>query len=421
MSEDVLEAINKRYFGAIVGGRARFFEDRLPLEAMDKNTCDILLKNVVIAKDDGKLTTAFPVWLQWGKRRFYARGFILDPSLPGHTKDAFNLWQGYGVEPAAGDVEPFLRHVSAVVEPAAQEYLLNWIAWVVRNPANVAQVALVLRGDQGVGKGVIGQALMRLFGEHAQQLTNGSHIVGKFNSHLRHCCFLFADEADFTSREAEGTLKTLITETTLPIEGKGVDVQRADNHVSIFMSTNEKWAVPAAVGQRRFVVADVLNTHKDDAEYFNKLFAWLHGDGPPALLHYLLHEFELPPEWTPWSNRIVTKALVEQQVASLRGLDRLLFEFLYTAKAPRLIPTEWLVKEVERRWRNAPPINSMVVSHRLRDTTWLKDDNSRPRGYRPGDLAAARAEFPIQVDWPPATDWELVDICDWSPAQEPPF
>ena len=141
-AKTILSQINDRYFGAIVGGRARFYEDRLPLEPMDEKAFRTLLKTLRIPKEDGGFSEAFPRWIEWGQRRFYPRGFILDPNVEERGGDAYNLWQGYGVTPARGDVEPFLQHIDEVVEPAARSYLLDWMCWVLRNPADVAQVAV---------------------------------------------------------------------------------------------------------------------------------------------------------------------------------------------------------------------------------------------------------------------------------------
>ena len=72
-----------------------------------------------------------------------------------------------------------------------------------------------------MGKGTLGNALVRIFGQHATHISSVDHLAGRFNAHLRDACFLFADEAWWPGdKSAEGTLKRLITEPTLFIEAK---------------------------------------------------------------------------------------------------------------------------------------------------------------------------------------------------------
>ena len=79
----------------------------------------------------------------------------------------------------------------------------------------------MLRGKRGSGKGILLNWLWRAWGQHGCHISNAKHLTGNFNAHLRDCVMLFADEAFFAGdRAGEGVLKALITEPSLPIEGK---------------------------------------------------------------------------------------------------------------------------------------------------------------------------------------------------------
>ena len=41
------------------------------------------------------------------------------------------------------------------------EWLIGWLAYCVQHPGRQAEVAVVLRGLKGTGKGMVGQMLMR--------------------------------------------------------------------------------------------------------------------------------------------------------------------------------------------------------------------------------------------------------------------
>lgn len=409
---NVLEEINEKYFSAIVGGRLRFFVDEFPLEGMDRQAMAHVLEPIKVPKEskDGNITyvSSFREWNAWSQRRFYRRGFMLDPSCEGHTRDRYNLWRGYGVEPFPGDISQFRRHLD-VVEGEARDYIWKWICWVVQNPADKPRVAVVLRGDEGVGKGFIGQALIRLFGDHAMTVTHKRHVTGNFNSHLRHICFLFADEADFSREDHDGALKTLITEDVMAVEAKGVDVKQVSSHVSLFMSTNREFVVPVSENGRRYVVADVSDAHKGDAEYWRQLWSWLDDGGASHLLHAALAE-DLG-DWHPEGNRVVTNALRAQKAGSLSPLDSILFEHLYSGECPRKLESSRVGRELHLRGETKGA--GMLLFHRLKETSWRKDDTS-PNGWlRPQSLRVARDELFPDQDWPdPERDWWTGDLPD---------
>ena len=109
-----------------------------------------------------------------------------------------------------------------------------------KNPGRRPGVVLVIRGKQGVGKGVFVNEFRRLCGSHGIQVTQSSHLVGNFNAHLRDKLIVSADEAFWAGDKcAEGALKALVTEDSMPIEMKGVDVQNATNFVRLIMASNK--------------------------------------------------------------------------------------------------------------------------------------------------------------------------------------
>ena len=136
-----------------------------------------------------------------------------------------------------------------------------------------AEVAIVFRGFRGTGKGTLGDAMRRVFGDHARHISSAEHLAGRFNGHLRDCCFLFADEAyGPKDKSAEGTLKRLITEPTLFVEAKGRDPVTVPNTLHVMMASNEDWVIPAGTRERRFAVFDVSDKYmQQDVLVFSAL------------------------------------------------------------------------------------------------------------------------------------------------------
>ena len=154
---------------------------------------------------------------------------------------------------------------------------------MVQFPARQGEVAIVMKGVEGTGKGTLGNALRRIMGQHALKISNAKHLVGNFNSHLRDCVFLFADEAFFAGdKQHVGVLKSLITEESLTIEAKYANAVEPPNYLHLMMASNEEWVVPAGLEARRFLVLLTAATKVRDFAYFTAIQAELDAGGYEA-------------------------------------------------------------------------------------------------------------------------------------------
>lgn len=229
-------------------------------------------------------------WLQNPNRRqFESLVFVPGKEVPG----AYNMWRGFACEAKPGDKhEMFLKHVLEVVcggEEVYYNYLIKWMARAVQRPDTQGEVAVVLRGDQGVGKGTVFSQFGKLWGRHFLQISDPKHLVGSFNAHLRDAVVVFADEAFYAGdKKHESILKTLITEDYLAIEGKGRDMITSRNYVHLMMASNATWVVPAGLNERRYLVLDVLPSRMRNREYFNTLHKLMDEGGRENLLHFFL-------------------------------------------------------------------------------------------------------------------------------------
>lgn len=211
-----------------------------------------------------------------------------------------------------------IRDVLAGGDEACAFYIVRWAAWAVQNPGRRAEVALVLRGGKGAGKGVFANTMADIFGAHGLQIFNPKHLVGNFNAHMRSCLLLFADEAFWAGDKAgESTLKGLVTEPKLFIEQKGLDAVAWPNKLHIIMAANADWVVPASKDERRYAVFNVSDAHASDHKYFQALHAEINSGGREAMLYDLLRV-----DLTGWHPRDIpqTEALREQKMHSMPPL-----------------------------------------------------------------------------------------------------
>ncbi len=361
----LINRLNADHFVSIEGGATSVYREtfdyelnRPRLDRISPQGFRTLHSHKIIAVIDAKGNSSnkqiASVWLNHPGRRTYTEGFSL---LPGGKTPAgvYNLWRGFGCEPKRGatvaDINPAREHLLNVVcskDQAAFDYAMGWLARAVQYPDRQAEVAIVLHGGRGTGKGTLGRWFRDLFGVHGMHIQQPRHLTGNFNAHLRTCLALFVDESFFVGDKAgNSVLKSVITEDQITVEKKNVDAFTVRNRLKIIMATNEDHAILAGEDERRYLVLHVSDCKKQDHAYFGGLDRWWSNGGKESFLGYLL-DYDL----TNFDIRKVpnTGALERQKLASLPPLGSWLFERLQEGNlCPRhacgQLPIEWPLEQ----------------------------------------------------------------------------
>lgn len=268
--------------------------------------------------------THYEIWRKHPDRREYRRLAFAPPPSTAHPRD-YNSWKGFAIQPllppeghpareseanlavwveqeVKQQCDLYLALIHDVIcggEPERQEeyyeYLMDLLALTVQQPGMPSEVAVVLKGLRGSGKGMFIRNFGMLFGHHFAQISKPEQIVGKFNASCSGKVVIFADEAFYAGDKRDlGALKVLITEPWLAIERKGVDPVQEPNFVHLFMASNEDWHTPAGFQERRFFALAVSDCHKQDHVYFGKVKRQMDNGGRAAFLTYLLHRAITP-------------------------------------------------------------------------------------------------------------------------------
>ena len=443
---DDLDRLNAEFCVVLDRGRARvlnFFQERQ--EGGHQRQVPHLLSfddfrnfymNRFVQVSEEKWVPLGQWWLKHPKRRQY-QGLVFVPGGEREIDGKLNLWRGWGVEPHPGDwsrMKAHIREVLACNDPTSNDYIMRWIAWAVQNPAQRAEAAIVFKGKRGTGKGTLGNALCRIFGQHGSHISSAEHLAGRFNGHLRDVCFLFADEAYWPGdKGAEGSLKRLITEPDLFIEDKGEKAIPAPNRLHVMMASNEDWIVPAGPDERRYAVFDVSDRHKRNEQWFSPLSEQMQAGGYAAMLHDLLH-FDLG-NWHP-RQAPQTTALLEQQSRGLGPEEAWWCELLETGvlwgadpqKPGWAVSNGWVDKEdlfvtprevrhkgLYDQARETSPKLKGYSDHLLGNVLTKhgcsnKQKVLRRRGWQFPPLADARAAWVLTY---PGWKWRDPDIPEW--------
>lgn len=282
-------------------------------------------------------------------------GIVFDPSET-CGKKYWNLWRGFKVQPKQGDISLFMDLLAALCndDQSCITYLLNYLAHMVQKPAELPEVAIVMRGTQGIGKGSFMKTIGK-FTDNYKYLSSAHTLTGEFNGHLLNAFIIFADEAVWGGdKSAEGRLKALITENLNMINDKGRPAIQVKNFARIFVASNEDWCVPVGEEDRRFFVVDGSPRYKGKTkpgEFFSHYNEWINNGGREAIFHVLKSR-----DISGFSPRDFpnTKARMTLMIRSLPLPERFIYEVL---NGSALVENKTIVKAPDgiqsRCYRNA--------------------------------------------------------------------
>jgi Family of unknown function (DUF5906) len=269
--DDPVARLNERHAVVRMGTKTMILDERkgecavfMPVEEFNKWYAN---ETVVVG------TRRKPVsrlWFTNPRRRQYEK-VVFDPG--DENPEHYNLWKGFAVAPDVGkSCEKLLAHVEDNICAGNEEHyrwVIGYLAHMVQRPWEKPGVALVMRGEEGVGKGFFASVLGRLCPHHYVVVSQAAHLTGRFNSHHAQCLLMFVDEGFWAGdKQGEGALKHLVTDHELLIEQKGVDAFMVRNVTRLIVASNEDWVVPAGAQARRWCVLDVGNAHACDRRYF---------------------------------------------------------------------------------------------------------------------------------------------------------
>jgi len=265
-------------------------------------------------------------WLRDTRRRQYD-ALVFAPGID-TPPNVLNVWQGFAVEPAAGDVTPWLRVLESVVTGEVDRaYVQKWLAWKVQNPGGVPDTTVIVKGAKGTGKNSLFDPIVALFGRHAMIAADPELIVGRFTFHLLSMAFVVMDEAVFTGDPRHmDRIKTRVTGKTLHYEQKGMDPVQGQNRCAYVMLTNHNhvWDSSGA-DERRAVVIESGTELRGDLAFWEAYHAWASGPGPAHLLHHL-QQVDL----TGWNPRRIPRGEALRKQTELTALRNPVVSWWFT-------------------------------------------------------------------------------------------
>jgi len=296
----VVERMNANHAIVVIGNKIRILKEiegeveemATQYNLLQRNDFMTLMENDVICTDPakGKYTSVANIWISDPGRRTYAKGVGMFPQ--GEPEGYYNTWRGFAVDPIEGDCSLFKQHIRDIVCGKDEDlygYVLDWCADLFQDPSNPKGTAIVMRGDEGTGKGTFADTIGMMCAPHYTHLIDENHLTGQFNSHMSDSIIVFADEITWGGNvKTAGKLKGLVTERHMLLERKGIDAVTMRNMAHVLIASNSKWVIPAGANSRRWLILDVVDDKRSNKSYFTALNKELKNGGKEAFLHEMM-------------------------------------------------------------------------------------------------------------------------------------
>ena len=139
----------------------------------------------------------------------------------------FNTWRGWPIAPAdpidPALMEQCIQYLDRLLgyltcdNPDQMEWIKQWTSWTFRHPGIKQQIALVMVGDQGVGKSWFGNVFMpalmgALWGTSSANIIDQKFNVGPFLDKM----LVFIDEVKFHNESGTDEIKKIIRNVDMP-------------------------------------------------------------------------------------------------------------------------------------------------------------------------------------------------------------
>tara|TARA_R110000772_G_scaffold80397_4_gene171560 strand:- start:515 stop:1816 length:1302 start_codon:yes stop_codon:yes gene_type:complete len=264
-------------------------------------------------------------------------------------KPCYNVYSKDGQAPAEtlegdadgqGVVDLFLAHLDNLIESERErDLLLDWMAFVYRNPGLRVRWGLLLWGVEGNGKTFFFHVLQRLMGRNAK-VASTDLIDSQFTNWAVGSCVTAIEEIRINGSNKYrilDKLKPMISNDTISHEPKGASSHTVPNFASYMMMTNHIDAVPMSNNDRRYCVIFTKQRSKEDLfashggeENVGPYFARLYGETErrvDAIGRFLLGRV-LGPEFDPNGRAPVTSGLAEMRSANVSDDEQALMDAL---------------------------------------------------------------------------------------------
>ena len=170
-------------------------------------------------------------------------------------------------------VKHFINHIKRFSgkDEGLFSWIVSWLASIIQCSGEIFGTSLVVRGEQGSGKGLLFDMMQSIIGSnYCVHPASADSIFGRFNDAIDGKILMFCDELFFAGdRKIAENMKKIISEKVIDVEGKYKNTRQINNTVKVFCSSNNDWILNSESGNdRRYTVVSMddsfINLSEDD-------------------------------------------------------------------------------------------------------------------------------------------------------------
>ena len=227
-----------------------------------------------------------PRWLKDKEKRMYdAIDFLPKPlACPEYI---YNTWNGFEIEKWTADEEDTeseancdaifqLVRVLCNHDEECYEYVMDWLAQMIQEPAIKRGTAIVFKSKQGAGKGTLVEIMRRIMGNaYVGETTNPAEdIFGSFgNAHIGKILLSLDEVKASDTNKVLGRLKNLITSERCMYNEKHAKQIEVTNCCRFMFTTNE--SIPISLDgkdDRRYCLIECSNEYCKKSDFWKEFY-----------------------------------------------------------------------------------------------------------------------------------------------------
>lgn len=205
----------------------------------------------------------------------------------------YNRFRGFSVTPEDGDITPWMQvveHVFTGLPPKDFAWFIDWLAYKAQNPAGKLTTAVVLIGESGIGKSIIGEVYGKGFAPAYAEIQN-EDLKSQFNADwLADKLFILGNEISAPDRRADADkIKNMITQEFTHINDTFGSKWIQKKYATYLLTSNHHDPLMIRANERRFQMFGSL-AKPPPFELFARLIRWRDNEhGVARLLNFMLN------------------------------------------------------------------------------------------------------------------------------------
>jgi hypothetical protein len=211
-------------------------------------------------------------WMNDSEKLVYRKMDFYPENCPDDVYNTFRPFAASTITETGGSAEMFFELLNELTKGDPKEYAKKYLAYLLQKPNEKPTTCLVLRSNEGFGKGRLFYALKKVFGRHLVTETNNPQedVFGTNAEAYSQTKLVLMNESSATINFKNGDrLKSLVSdEDGLKVNQKYIKPFEIRNLAGTIIAGNGKTLVNKSVSDRRFVIYECGEKFIQNEEYF---------------------------------------------------------------------------------------------------------------------------------------------------------